>query len=91
MWSVFTVIGYFMLALLLPIGWALGRTWRRARISRHLTCPESGIPALVRLEPWYAVRMHARGDREPLIRECTRWAETHECAQGCVEQIGPTV
>jgi hypothetical protein len=91
MWSVLTVMGYFILALLLPIGWALGRTWRRARTSRHVTCPESGIPALVRLDPWYAVRMHARGDREPLVRECTRWAQNCECGQECVGQIGTTV
>lgn len=91
MWSVYTVIGYFLLALLLPAGWGLGRTWRRAQISRHVTCPESGIPALVRLEPAYAVRMHARGDREPLVRECTRWAERGGCRQECLDQIGTTV
>ena len=91
MWPVYTVMGYFILALLLPIGWALGRTWRRARTSRHLTCPETGIPALIRLDPLYAVRMHARGDREPLVRECTRWGERCDCGQGCLEQIGTTV
>jgi hypothetical protein len=91
MWSIYTVIGYFLLALLLPIGWALGRTWRRARVSRHLACPESSVLALVRLDPWYAVRMHARGDEEPRVRECTRWTERRECAQGCLRQIGGSV
>ncbi len=88
MWSVYTVIGYFILALLLPVGWALWRTWRRARDPRHVTCPESGIPALVRLDALYAVRMHARGDREPLVRECTQWAEHPGCGQGCLQRIG---
>jgi hypothetical protein len=91
MWSVYTVIAYFVLALLLPVGWGLGRTWRRARTSRHLTCPESGIPALVRLDPWYAVRMHVRGDTEPRVRDCTRWDVRCECGQECVRQIGPAV
>ncbi|HTS28679.1 MAG TPA: hypothetical protein VMH81_22565 [Bryobacteraceae bacterium] len=91
MWPAFTVIGYFALALLLPIGWGLGRTWRRARIARHVTCPDSGIPALVRLDAPFAVRMHARGDREPLARDCTRWAENRKCDQGCLTQIGTMV
>jgi len=91
MWAVFTVMGYFLLALLLPAGWALLRTWRKARRPRHLVCPESGIPAMIRLEPGYAVRMHARGDREPLVRDCTRWSESCQCGQGCLEQIGTTV
>ncbi|MBZ5624463.1 MAG: hypothetical protein LAQ69_38060 [Acidobacteriia bacterium] len=91
MWSVYTVIGYFLLALLIPLGWALGRTWRRARTSRHLDCPAAGFPALVRLDPWYAVRMHARGDSEPRVRDCTCWPAHGECRQECLEQIGTTV
>ncbi|HLK69119.1 MAG TPA: hypothetical protein VKU19_37055 [Bryobacteraceae bacterium] len=88
MWSVFTVMGYFLLALLLPVGWALGRTWRRAKVARHLTCPESGIPALVRLDPGFAVRMHARGEDELLVRDCTQWTETGRCGQTCLQRFG---
>ena len=31
MWSVYTIIGYFVLALLVPISWALGRNWLKKR------------------------------------------------------------
>jgi hypothetical protein len=91
MWPVFTVMAYFILALLLPVGWGLARTWRRARVPRHLTCPDAGIPALVRLDPGYAVRMHVLGESEPLVRECTRWSQTQECKQACLVQVGRTV
>ncbi|SPE33431.1 hypothetical protein SBA3_20022 [Candidatus Sulfopaludibacter sp. SbA3] len=88
MWSVFTVIAYFVLALLIPIGWALGRVWRRTRVSRQVTCPALSAPTLVTLDPWYAVRMHARGDNELRVADCGRWPERRDCNRECLTQIG---
>lgn len=84
MWVAYTVIGYFVLALLIPTGWALGRTWRRTRSSRAVTCPEIGNSYLVTLDPWYAVRMHALGNNELRVRDCARWPEHRDCGQRCL-------
>ena len=90
MWSVYTVLGYFALALLVPTSWALGHTWRRARNSRHVICPAVGASALVTLDPWYAVRKHALGDNELRVKNCACWPERRECGQECLTQIGTT-
>jgi hypothetical protein len=88
MWVVRTFIGYLILALLVPTVWALWPTWHRARISRHVTCPAVSAPALVTLDPWYAVRMRALGNSELRVRNCARWPERRECYPGCLVQIG---
>ena len=88
MWPVYLVIAWFLLALLLPPGWALWHTWRRARVSRHLTCPVNGGPARVTLDPWYAVRMHALGNNELRVIDCACWPERRDCSRECLEQAG---
>jgi len=89
MWSVYTVIGYFLLALLIPVCWALGNAWRLARIARQLTCPALGAPADVGLDPWFAVRKHVSGANELRVLQCSRWPEHGDCAQECLAQIAP--
>ena len=89
MWSVYTIIGYFVLALLVPIGWALGRTWLRKRGPREVTCPAIGGPATVGLDAWYAVRMHVKGDDEFRVRACSMWPGQGGCAQSCLARVRP--
>ena len=88
MWAVYTVIAYFVLALIIPIVWASAGTWRRARLARQVTCPESGAPAAVMLDPWFAVRMHALGNDELRVRKCVRWPSCAGCGRNCLEQLG---
>jgi hypothetical protein len=88
MWAVYTFIGYLALALLTPVVWAEWRVWRRARVSRHVTCPALGIPALVKLDPWYAVRMHALGNEELRVVDCSGRQECPACGQECLAQTG---
>jgi hypothetical protein len=90
MWSVYTIIGYFLLALLMPIGWALGRTWLNKRAPREVTCPANGCPASIALDQWYAVKMHARGDDEFRIRTCSLWPGQGGCSQPCLTQVRPS-
>jgi hypothetical protein len=61
MWAIYVFISYLILALVLPVALALWPIWRKARISRLVTCPLSKAPPLVTLDPWYAVRMHTLG------------------------------
>ncbi|HEY2018383.1 MAG TPA: hypothetical protein VGH38_32985 [Bryobacteraceae bacterium] len=89
MWAIYTVIAYFLLALLIPISWALGKTWRFARANRQLTCPAIGGAASVGLDPWFAMRQHAIGDNELRVLQCSRWPEHGDCSRQCLRQIAP--
>ena len=87
MWVMYFFVSYLILALLIPRVWALWPTWRRARISRHVTCPAVGAPALVTLDSWYAVRMHALGNSELRVRNCALGPEHRNCGHECLAQM----
>ena len=89
MWVIFTVIGFFLLALLIPVVWSLGRVWRRTEGAHAVTCPAIGEPAVIAFDQWYAVRMHACGDRELKVIRCSHWPERQDCVQACVAQLDP--
>ena len=91
MWAIYTVIVYFALALLLPVGWVLVPVWRRARAERQVACPDAGATALVALDPWYAARGRAIGAEERRVRSCSRWPEHAGCGRECLEQIHGTI
>jgi hypothetical protein len=88
MWSIYTVIAYFVLALLIPIGIAAVKIWKKTRESRRVACPRDGLTASIGLDRGYALRMHLLGNPELLVRQCTRWPEYGGCGQNCREQIG---
>jgi hypothetical protein len=87
MWSVYTIIGYFLLAIAIPIAWMMVSVRLRTRGARRVICPRDGRAALIELDSWYAVKMHARGNPELLVRECQRWPALGGCRQECREQI----
>lgn len=88
MWVTYFFLAYLLLALLIPTVLALGGVWRRARPARAVTCPELNKLAGVLLDPWYAVRMHAAGNPEGMIKRCSRWPERAACGRQCLVQIG---
>ena len=87
MWVVYCFLSYLALALMIPLGWALGRVWTRARQSRDMYCPVSEDAARVKLDPWYAVRMHALGNPELCVKDCSQWPTRHDCRQLCLVHI----
>jgi hypothetical protein len=87
MWRIYTVIGYFVLALMIPICVASLQAWRRARAARVVICPADDRAATIAFDGWYAVRMHALGNPEFRVRECTRWPARAVCGQNCMVQI----
>lgn len=89
MWPVYFVISYFLLALLIPVFWALGNAWRHARVARQLTCPSLGGSANVALDPWFAVRGRTLGTDEFRVLHCSRWPDHRDCTQECLAQIAP--
>ena len=91
MWVVYCFVGYLALAMLIPVGWALVPIWRRARATRHVYCPAASHTAVVSLDPWYPARMHALGNRELRVKDCSQWPQRCNCGQACLVQIGTAV
>ena len=88
MWVTYFFLSYLILALAIPLALSLVPLWRAANASRCLRCPEASKPVTVRLDPWYAVKMRLRGDRELRLRDCTEWPARAHCARQCMEKIG---
>ena len=87
MWTVYAIVIYFALALLIPVCWALIPVWRRARIARQVDCPALAAPALVHLDPWYAARRRTFGGDELRIRDCSQWPDRRQCRRECLQQL----
>ncbi len=83
MWSVLTIIGYFVLALIIPTVWMAVNVRRRSAGDRRVSCPRDGAASLIKLDSYYAVRMHALGNPELLVGECSRWPLYAGCDQAC--------
>ena len=89
MWVVWFFLGFLVLALAIPLALSLVPVWRGARPARIVKCPEASKSVTVRLDPWYAVTMHARGNPELRLQDCTEWPQRAGCDQGCLRQIVP--
>ena len=87
MWVAGVFVSYLLLALLVPATWALARVWRSARIVREVRCPQLHSSAVLFLDPWYAMKMHALGEQGLSVRHCARWPEQAGCGQECLVQI----
>ena len=87
MWVTYFFVSYLVLALAIPLCWSLVPLWRRAREARSVRCPHVSQAATVLLDPWYAVKMHARGDRELRVKTCSQWPERCACGQDCLVEI----
>ena len=84
-YPVFFFIAYVLLFLLVPVVWALGGAWRRARSPRSVACPGCGTNETISLDRWYAVRRHAAGEFQELrVLNCSRWPERRDCRQECL-------
>ncbi len=65
--------------------WYLGRAigiWRRLRGDRIVTCPETGEPALVRVDVAIAVTSDS-GSEPAALTTCSRWPERAGCDLAC--------
>lgn len=87
MWSVYTIIGYFLLALVIPACWMALSVRRRTRAIREAWCPRDGMRTAIQLDTWYAVRKHALGDPEFRVVRCSKWPRYAGCGQECRDEI----
>lgn len=88
MWVTYFFVSYLILALAIPLCLSLVPLWRRMREDRSVRCPGQSKTATVRLDPWYAVKMHALGEQELRVMDCSQWPEQCACGQECLVQIG---
>ena len=88
MLPVYAFLVYLFLALAIPLSLALVPVWRRAQAARQVSCPNFGSPALIDLDPWYAVKRHTFGNDEARVKHCSAWREHGACGQECLVRIG---
>jgi hypothetical protein len=78
---------WFVLALLIPIVWALAGAYRRARGQRPIVCPQAGQSAVIALDRRDAALMHILGNPPRRIEFCSRWPEDQDCARDCLASL----
>ena len=76
---------FFVIALVAPAAWALGRVYRRASAAHEVACPEAGRIAIIQLDARHAAAMHARGETLRRVKTCTFWPDRQGCRQACLK------
>ena len=85
--SVIFLVGILFIFSLIPLILFVARTYVRYRGTRVVTCPETGLPAAVRLDVGHAARSGAMGETELRVASCSCWPERLQCGQGCLEEL----
>jgi hypothetical protein len=62
-------------------------TYLRARGKRLVTCPETHCAAAVELDAKGTALKALHGEIYRCLQDCSRWPESKDCAQDCLEQI----
>jgi len=64
------------------------RVWRRLRGGMLVTCPETALPAAVRVDARHAA-LSALVETQPSLRlsDCSRWESRGRCAEPCLSQV----
>ncbi len=65
--------------------------YARFRGTKHVTCPETGGPAEIRVDAAQAALTAALGPPDAEVRRCSRWPLRHYCLEDCVSQISAPV
>lgn len=76
---------FFVIAVIAPAAWALGKVYLRSRAAREVTCPEAQQFATIRLDAAHAVAMHALGEYKCRVKSCSLWPERQPCRQACLK------
>ncbi len=87
MWAYYTAIAYFVLALLVPVVWALASVYRRTRGARAVVCPADQQPTFIELDAAHAVRMHILGNPEARVKACGKWPASSDCVRDCLANM----
>jgi hypothetical protein len=83
----FLVPVWFILALVIPTAWSIGKVHSRTRGRRLVICPETNRAANIELDARYAVAMHVVGNPIQKVQYCSRWPEHQSCGRECLAQV----
>ena len=67
--------------------WLAGRAYFRYRGTRVVTCPETEMPAAVRVDGRHLAGSAAIGEPDLRLSDCSRWPERRGCGQACLSQV----
>jgi len=89
-----TPVYYVLLALLVACGLFVlyrvvlaGTHFLRFHGEMLVTCPETKLPAAVKVDSWGAVLAPGSNPHRAHLSACSRWPARRDCAQPCVCQI----
>jgi hypothetical protein len=80
------VLGLLALSCI-PLAFVVARAYFRFRGTRLITCPETRMPAAVRLDERHAALSSALGEPDLRLTSCSRWPERQDCGLECLSQI----
>ena len=83
---------YLIVVALVAIGAYFGSRWLVRARSRFtganiVTCPETGKPAVVEVDAWYASLTSAAGFPDIRLQHCSRWPLKEQCGQECLTNL----
>ena len=87
MLPIYAFLVYMFLALAIPLSLSLVPVWRHAQAARQVSCPNFGGPAVVDLDPWYALKRYTFGLGGARVKHCSAWCGHGPCGQECLVQI----
>ena len=79
------VVGALLLACI-PILWMAGRAYFRYRATRAIACPETGMPAAVKVDGTHVAASTAIGEPDLRLASCSQWPE-QGCGKDCLAQL----
>ena len=82
-----TILWTLGVAVALVTIFGVVRFWRRTAAPRLVTCPETGDPHAVEVDPAHRLTQKLRSADEMQLRDCSRWPERADCDQPCRDQI----
>jgi hypothetical protein len=80
---------WFVLGLLIPAAWSIGKVYRRSRNRRAVVCPEIKAFALIQVDARHAAAMHILGNPVRQVQSCSRWPGRRSCDRACLLGLAP--
>jgi hypothetical protein len=81
------LLGLCAFALAASFALHVRRVHASLRGQRIVTCPESGLPAVVEMDAAYSAVRSAFGRPHVRLQECSRWPERAGCGQTCLGDV----
>ena len=83
--TIFILVGIGTIVVYLIV--AVTRAYLKLRGKRLIVCPETKAPAAVELDAARAAVGSVLYEKRLQLKECSRWPESQDCDQRCLEQI----